>query len=484
MINKLKPKSEFYRNILIFSTATTQIFGDNLFVSIKGNDLNDCKSEKTSCKTIQKSVNLAKAGDTVYIKAGNYGNEKVTFPNSGTADRLITLEGYKNKPGDKPMYLNPTPNMVLDPLLMPLLDGNDLLKSTAFGLYGKEYIQIRHFQIKNYNKGIYSTGGSRKKPLDGIHFSYIYAREFGSTSGTFTPKSGGATTSANWGYGIALSKSHKYSSIEHCVVINAGGDSILAYGDHNKIRDNKVFATWYDEKGLKRINNTDYDITIRGDNNVVDNNYIKTDITLYHRGHGISILTDENGNWTPCVAVEYDTAQYNVVTNNTVEGAGTGLQLRHDVANNFFTNNSIINTICGIGFTDGAHDNNIAKTIIRGATYMVSFVETPENGKDILFPSISDNMIDTIIAEDIHHMIDLSIFAPSEKYYLNIQNNIIKNLTIKNAKKLYETNKHKYKKNIIKNNQILNVKLINVSDSSLLLGFNIVNFVQTDRANR
>jgi pectin methylesterase-like acyl-CoA thioesterase len=42
--------------------------------------------------TIQAGLNAAKPGDTVDVQAGTY-NERVTFPNSGTAGNYITLQG-------------------------------------------------------------------------------------------------------------------------------------------------------------------------------------------------------------------------------------------------------------------------------------------------------------------------------------------------------------------------------------------------------
>ena len=65
------------------SSATTY------YVATTGNDSN-AGTQTSPLRNIQKAADLAKAGDTVYVKAGTY-YEKVIVRNSGTADKRINF---------------------------------------------------------------------------------------------------------------------------------------------------------------------------------------------------------------------------------------------------------------------------------------------------------------------------------------------------------------------------------------------------------
>jgi hypothetical protein len=73
-------------------TATSPSSDNIYFVAKNGND-NNPGSEASPWLTIQKAVNTAVAGDTIYIKAGTYA-ERIDFPNSGSAGNYITLQNY------------------------------------------------------------------------------------------------------------------------------------------------------------------------------------------------------------------------------------------------------------------------------------------------------------------------------------------------------------------------------------------------------
>lgn len=66
------------------------------FVSTSGNDRAN-GTFRRPFKTIQKAANMAKAGDTVYIRGGVY-RERVTVKSSGSAGRIITFRSY---PGER-----------------------------------------------------------------------------------------------------------------------------------------------------------------------------------------------------------------------------------------------------------------------------------------------------------------------------------------------------------------------------------------------
>jgi parallel beta-helix repeat protein len=131
-----------------------------VYVATDGNN-NNPGTEALPWETISYAAEQAKAGDTVYIKGGNYGNEHVVIENSGTAENPIIFEGYKNVPGDipEPEWLDihrqgghnpPTVNSGE----MPLIDGSNI---TGTGIYieSKEYVEIRNIQVVDYGDGIW-----------------------------------------------------------------------------------------------------------------------------------------------------------------------------------------------------------------------------------------------------------------------------------------------------------------------------------------
>ncbi len=68
----------------------------NANVSSPGNGL----SEATAFRTIQQAINVAVAGDRVWIKSGNYGAENISTVHGGTPTNPIIYEGYRDVPGD------------------------------------------------------------------------------------------------------------------------------------------------------------------------------------------------------------------------------------------------------------------------------------------------------------------------------------------------------------------------------------------------
>lgn len=70
--------------------------GNTYYVATNGND-NSSGSQSSPWKTIQKAANVARAGDTVYVRGGTY-NERVVVKNSGSAGNYITFSSY---PGER-----------------------------------------------------------------------------------------------------------------------------------------------------------------------------------------------------------------------------------------------------------------------------------------------------------------------------------------------------------------------------------------------
>jgi len=103
-----------------------------LYVSSAGNDRNP-GSKKNPLKTIQKAVNLANPGTTIYVRKGVY-KEQVVIRNSGTKNAPIIIKAY---PKEK-----------------AIIDGKGLKVSWDYqglvSIHDKCYVTIDGLEIKNY----------------------------------------------------------------------------------------------------------------------------------------------------------------------------------------------------------------------------------------------------------------------------------------------------------------------------------------------
>lgn len=78
---------------IVFNVSQVHAVGTIRYVATTGSDATGDGSIGNPYKTIQKAVNVSVAGDTIYVRGGNY-NERVLFKTNGTAGNPITLSGY------------------------------------------------------------------------------------------------------------------------------------------------------------------------------------------------------------------------------------------------------------------------------------------------------------------------------------------------------------------------------------------------------
>ena len=111
---------------LLFFIFPYSVLATDYYVSTSGNDSNSGMIDRPF-GTLQKSANVAVAGDTVYIRGGTY-HQTVTFSNSGTQTSPITVSGYQNE--------------------KVILDGTDLSAYYMVHLSG-DWIKVSGLEIKN-----------------------------------------------------------------------------------------------------------------------------------------------------------------------------------------------------------------------------------------------------------------------------------------------------------------------------------------------
>ncbi|PKG23852.1 DUF1565 domain-containing protein [Niallia nealsonii] len=122
----------FSIGMVLHGNAEKVSLKNKLYVSSAGNDKN-VGSKKKPLKTIQKAVNLAKPGTTVYVRKGIY-NEQVVIRRSGLKNAPIIIKAY---PKEK-----------------AIIDGRGLKVSWDYqglvSVQDKSYVTLDGFEIKNY----------------------------------------------------------------------------------------------------------------------------------------------------------------------------------------------------------------------------------------------------------------------------------------------------------------------------------------------
>jgi parallel beta-helix repeat protein len=102
-------------------------------------------------KTIKHGVGALETGDTLNIKSGIYVEKHFLLWGNGAEGNPITIQGYKNVPGDipseadRPKLVDPDPGAYVD---------------YPFSISNKEHIILRNLDISYYWYGVYMKGSS------------------------------------------------------------------------------------------------------------------------------------------------------------------------------------------------------------------------------------------------------------------------------------------------------------------------------------
>ncbi len=364
--------------ILIATSGT--VAQTTYYVSLQGDDSHSGLSEAQAWRTISyaaSSESPVGPGDTVYIKAGDYGDEYVVFETSGAPGAPIVFEGYRETPGDQPdLNWAYGINMETDASVMPLLDGADRTTGTALDMEERQYLEIRNFQIKNYEVGIYAPYAHH------LLLENIIGMYFGDQTAEYD------------GRGIALGPSASHNDLFNCTIYNACAEGISIEGNKHYLQNCKAYSDDYqhgDEGAM------DYYIHIAGNENTLVGCYVERVGDLPHVGHGIDLKTDcENNLLLNCISkgMKYD-----------------GFELRHrGVKYNILE--SCIAIGCGYGIRDGASFNQIKNCKSQNAVYAIMFYDTSEDGgaqyagkhnvfENCIFENATDAVINFLAYEEV-----------------------------------------------------------------------------------
>jgi len=415
--------------LLLFAYLTT-INAATYYVTTAGNDSNDGLTEATAWKTIKYAASQARTpGDIVYIKAGIYNEYNIKI-SSGNSSNPITLEGYKNTPGDITNidWWDFHTSRDLDPTKMPLLDGGNRSNKDAISLIDNSNIKIKNLQITNYENGIYGYN------VTNCHLENIILLSFGKPS---------SDAQVHSGTGIHFSNGNN-NLFRKCLIANVAAEAMaIENNDNSLIEACKVYCDeGYTGKPDASLA-TDYYMNFSGDNNTIKDCYVERVGNLDHGGAGIGIKAfGENNLFENCTAKGIGNAGFYVrhsgVTNNEFRNCtalnGTGFVVRDGAHHNTFnycrTDNCIgvFFTWSGEDIVSAGNDNYFNNCIFENSTYMISFgggkkdakakdncfVNCVFNGSDYLFRTGRNN--------EGNKMINCAISNVSEYKYTRYSN--------------------------------------------------------------
>ncbi len=419
------------------AVSTISLAQNVYYVSTNGNDGNSGLSEANAWRTISYAVSSSSpvsAGDTVYIKAGDYRNEDIFIDkNYDVNDARISFIGYQNVPGDITSF-DFTYGDSVDSTLMPLINPGDRTVGEGINLSDIYSISLKNIQIANCLSGINIWNTSS------INSNHILENIFLQNIG--------------WEYSTAITaKEANNNEIINCLIVNATGAGMDIWGDDNHIENCKVYSN---ESELVLPDSTytsmDYYIVLKGDNNIVQNCYAERDGDLEDVGHGFEIK--ENGQNNLFV----DCAVKNMI-------AGCFSVRWSGVQNNEFRNcrafGGVSDDVSAFMVREGANNNIFNACVSDSCQAGIRFILAGEDADT----SGYDNIFNNCIIKNSKWAIDLN---PYEYNSAPVNDNSIVNCLIDNAEYLFNCDRP----NI--GNQLINCIVTNID--ALMTGDNTLNF--------
>lgn len=220
------------------SPQETPIPGNSYIVSPLGNDSNPGTLAEPF-KTPQKAVDIARAGDTVLLRAGTY-TEGVIFGHSGTKEKPII---FRNFPGEKPVFDFGVTNSssltrrielrsgmgTTKPISWIVIEGLELTHAPeAIKFSNAEDVIIRNNVIHDtFYSGIRGVGGSRVTITDNVIYR-IGLKDLANTQSDAN-NHGMLITGSNY----RITNNIIYDVRAHGIYIAAHQFSITQYADEN-----------------------------------------------------------------------------------------------------------------------------------------------------------------------------------------------------------------------------------------------------------
>ncbi len=387
--------------ILIMLLATIILQAQNTYyVSLNGNDSNNGLTEITSWRTITYAVSSSSpvsSGDTVYIKAGDYGQEDIFIDkNYSSSDARISFIGYQNVPGDITSFnFNYGDNV--DATLMPLINPNDRTNGEGINISDSYNITIKNIQIAN------CLGGVSIWNTNAINSNIILENIFLQNIG--------------WDYSTAIAiKEGNNNVINNCLIVNATGAGMDIWGNGNQISSCKIYSDESQQIPDSTYTSMDYYIVLKGDSNIVSNSYAERVGDIEDVGHGFEIKESGENNLfenctvknmiAGCFSVRWAAVQNNEFRNCVALGGVssdvTAFMIREGASHNMFNNCISDSCNAGVSFILAGEDanycgeyNTFNNCIIKNADWVIDlnpyYYNSATADSNLLMNCIIDN---------------------------------------------------------------------------------------------
>ncbi|MBC7807486.1 MAG: hypothetical protein H7145_15220, partial [Akkermansiaceae bacterium] len=354
------------------------------YVSPKGSDQSDGRTEKTAFATPQKALDVAQPGDIICLMQGTYDGGSggvASFRRGGAPDAWIVLKNY---PGQKPT-----------------------LTSTGWNI-------------------VSIAGGSKEKPSDDPSLCYLeirglHVRGVGDVAKTKYPDAMNKPDSRTNSNGIAVDgrylKNHPHhlriadNLVEYCTAGGIGvGESDWFYIENNLSRYNS-WTTIYATSGISTLGAFNFDaqdnvykILVR--NNVCYRNEtfeIWEEIKKPSDGNGIIIDVNQGTNDLPnSKYIGRTLVQSNLCFDNGGSGIHTVKANRVDIINNTaYLNSASKNLEYSQIFTYGSQDVRIINNILIAPVANLAADEKPEPVNKIADDNANPNK-DVVFSHNIY----------------------------------------------------------------------------------
>lgn len=361
IINSDSITSKEIGNITVKIAESKDVYptGDNIYyVTTKGKGTNSGATEN-SAWSIQHAFKTAKAGDIVYIKAGNYGALNLEVPNAGNKENPIKLIGYKVFPGDILATNGSTFKYGQSTYTAedyPTLEGkrtNGNVSGTGITIV-RRYVELHNFQIKDKHIGIKSYQGYNT-------LNNVIILDMGNYSGRH-------------GRGVLLSG--EYNKFTNSFIKN-GTELLSTSGSRQLIENNWIGC----DQDVADAYSTGYYLLLYGsdatgrsaDYNTVRNNTIYRQAGQYHQAHGLILkgsakyneLIDNTIINSP-LEFSMNGVEHNTVTGGSITGKGTTgdrnvkyafILIANGAHHNTFQDMSITGDV-GVRFSDWSDGTN------------------------------------------------------------------------------------------------------------------------------
>lgn len=407
----------------------------------------DGKSED-SAWTLEEAFDKANAGITVWIKAGNYGNQNLSLYNDGTPVSPLKFIGYKNSPGDiTSNYYDYGKTWSTNE--MPTLTGKSPSTGHAIQLRGVNYVVFRNLQIKNYQFGIRANNTHNSN----IVFDRLNGHTFGKDLNTGNDKNASFIVLTTYiaGSGNRPFTSNNNMKIINCRSVNASMSGFSLFGKGSNLIDQT--KSYNDRIGT--YERQDYHISVNGHNNIVRNCYIENFNNTESNAatHGIGVRGSSNLD-----------NKYNLIEKSTGININEAFYIRNygcefNVIKDCYAGNNGASSFedrGGFYIWGGSNHNVIERVIAEDLDWGIGLQDNTEEG------NVDNNDIghDNIIKNSVFKNLKYAIRASGSKNS-DLSDNKILNCTFDNAIYFF---RNVNKKTVVQNLVVQNCNITNISN--------------------